>query len=100
MWRVQAIPHLVFEFLPGYRGFQILLKGAEVKGALIAQRDRKLSLDVTGGGKRHGKRKGWSDRLDHGSAAFRVAPPTIVWAKRSLSLWAAPRRSNVFHTTT
>lgn len=57
MWRVQAIPHLVFEFLPRYRSFQVELEGAEVKGALIAQGSRELTLDVTSGGKRHGKRK-------------------------------------------
>ena len=57
MWRVQAVLHLVFEFLPGYQSFQVELKGAEVKGALIAQGGRELTFDVTGRGKRHGERK-------------------------------------------
>jgi hypothetical protein len=61
--------------LPGDGGFQILLEGAEINGALIAQRDRELSLDVAGRGKRHGKRKGWSDRLDHGSVASAAGSP-------------------------
>lgn len=58
MWRVQALSYLVFEFLPRYQGFQVELEDAEVKGAFIAQRSRELTFDVTGGGKRHGKRKG------------------------------------------
>ena len=57
MWRVQAVPHLVFELLPRYQSFQVELKGAEVKGALIAQSGRELTFDVTGRGKRHGKRQ-------------------------------------------
>ena len=35
-----------------------MLKNAEVEGALIAERSRELTLDVTCGGKRHGGRKG------------------------------------------
>jgi len=57
MWRVQAVPHLVFEFLPRYQSFQVELKRAEVNGPLVAQSDRELTFDVTGRGKRHGKRK-------------------------------------------
>lgn len=54
MWRVQGIPHSVFEFLPRYRSFQVFLEGAEVEWALIAQSGCELSFDVTGGGKGHG----------------------------------------------
>lgn len=55
MWRVQGIPHPVFEFLPRYGGFQVLLKGAEVEGGPVAQCSGELNLDVTGGGERHGQ---------------------------------------------
>ena len=67
MWRIQAFPHLVFEFLPRYGSFQVKLKGAEVRGAFIAERCCELTLDVAGGGERHGGRKGRSDRHDRGS---------------------------------
>jgi hypothetical protein len=64
MWRVQAFSHLVFEFLPRYRSFQVKLKDTEVNCALIAQRGRELTLDVTGRGERHGGRKGVSELID------------------------------------
>ena len=54
MWRVQGIAHPVFEFLPRYGGLQVLLKGTEVEGGLIAQGSCELNLDVTGGGEGHG----------------------------------------------
>lgn len=57
MWRVQAFPYLVFEFLPRYRSFQVKLEDAEVEGALIAERSRELTLDITCRGKRHGGRE-------------------------------------------
>jgi hypothetical protein len=64
MWRVQAFPHLVFEFLPRYRSFQVKLEDTEVNCALIAERGRELTLDVTGRGERHGGRKGVSESID------------------------------------
>ena len=67
MWRVQAFPHLVFEFLPGYGSFQVKLEGAEVRGGLVAESSCELTLDVAGGCEGHGGRKGWNDRHDHGS---------------------------------
>ena len=66
MWRVQTVPHLVFEFLPGYQSFEVKLKGTEIKGALIAQGGPELSFYVAGGSKRHGKRKGGVIGSDHG----------------------------------
>jgi len=95
MWRVQAFPDLVFEFLPRYQSFQIELKDAEVEGALVAQRSRELTFDVAGGGQRHGKRRRWSDRLSRGSTAC-SAVPTIILAERS----STSQQSDIYEQTT